>query len=100
MPKFATKIRAFGLLVGGFLLIQTWNNFEKMVHFCFLLLEKSAPLPIVTVVTINMSYDGLWVPNYITMQSGCILRLSFHYHQLQNDSDNTKEGEKNATMVS
>ena len=98
MPKFATKIRAFGLLVGGFLLIQTWNNFEKMVHFCFLLLEKSAPLPIVTVVT-NMSY-GLWVSNYITMQSGCILRLSFHYHQLQNDSDNTKEGEKNATMVS
>ena len=70
-----------------------------MVHFCFLLLEKSAPLPIVTVVT-NMSY-GLWVSNYITMQSGCILRLSFHYHQLQNDShNNTKEGEKNATMVS
>ena len=99
MPKFATKIRAFGLLVGGFLLIQTWNNFEKMVHFCFLLLEKSAPLPIVTVVT-NMSY-GLWVSNYITMQSGCIWRLSFHYHQLQNDShNNTKEGEKNATMVS
>ena len=59
MPKFATKIRAFGLLVGGFLLIQTWNNFEKMVHFCFLLLEKSAPLPIVTVVT-NMSYVSDW----------------------------------------
>ena len=59
---------------------------------------KSTSLPIVTVVT-NMSY-GLWVPNYITMQSGCIWRLSFHYHQLQNDSDNTKESEKNATMVS
>ena len=98
MREFATKIGTFGLLVGGFLLIQTWNNFEKTVHFCFLLLEKSTPLPIVTVVT-NMSY-GLWVPNYITMQSGCIWRLSFHYHQLQNDSDNTKEGEKNATMVS